>query len=815
MPGRVQRVFDRYAARHLALTRPGPAMIDAAGHKIGQVDTIALHNDRLVVRGQARADHLALELGGRRRLASSRSLAGGQGFQLELPYDPGPAQLWFSLAGQSQALALPGFTPRQRALARLVLWPGFVLAGLTSLPAAWRWLRHHDLAARARVKKRLGLGAMVEERALDSAALPATPPLPLADPDAASVTLVLPVYQAFDLLPEVLDRIVRHTDLPWRLIVVEDASPDPQIRPFLRDWAAGRPEVVLLENPANLGFIGSVNRGLAEAAAQPDAAAVILLNSDAFVPAGWASRLVAPLLADPAVASVTPMSNDAELMSVPVICVRSQLGAGAVDAVDAVARRIDPDLADAPTGVGFCMALSPRFLQAVPALDTAFGRGYGEEVDWCQKTRALGGRHVCLTNLFVEHRGGASFGTEAKQDLIRRNGAVISARYPGFDAEVQRFIGNDPLLTARLALGLAWAGTLAGAVPVYLGHTMGGGAELYLRRRVNSDVRRLGAAVVLRVGGEYRWDITLYSAGGTTRGATNDAALMLRLLQLLPRRRVIYSCGVGDPDPVELPDLLLDLGAGQRLEALVHDYLMISPSYTLLDPAGVFRGVPQPGQEGRGHSQQRPDGRRVDLAGWQAAWHRLLQACDQISVFSPSSRDLLLTAYPDLAPRLKVLPHQGGIAQPRQEVRRGARPVIGVLGNIAPHKGAAVICALSRHLARSREADLVLIGNIDPNFNLAPPARVHGAYQPHQIAELAQRHGIGCWLIPSVCPETFSFTTHEALATGLPVICFDLGAQGETVGRAMAAGAPGAVLPLHEGQPDLAELVAAALRLTR
>ena len=40
------------------------------------------------------------------------------------------------------------------------------------------------------------------------------------------------------------------------------------------------------------------------------------------------------------------------------------------------------------------------------------------------------------------------------------------------------------------------------------------------------------------------------------------------------------------------------------------------------------------------------------------------------------------------------------------------------------------------------------------------------------------------------------------------------GAQADAVRRGMAAGTPGAVLPLNEGQPDLAELVAAVVRLT-
>jgi O-antigen biosynthesis protein len=109
--------------------------------------------------------------------------------------------------------------------------------------------------------------------------------------------------------------------------------------------------------------------------------------------------------------------------------------------------------------------------------------------------------------------------------------------------------------------------------------------------------------------------------------------------------------------------------------------------------------------------------------------------------------------------------------------------------------------------------DLVLLGNIDPSFNLAPPAKVHGDYEPAQIPALVARYGIGCWLIPSIWPETFSYTTHEALATGLPVICFDLGAQAEAVRRAEAQGAPGAVLPLPNGRADATLVLAAAKRL--
>lgn len=817
MSGRLGRLFRRYAARHLALSRPGPVLTGPAGRRIGRVERIRIANDRLIVEGRAAADSVSLDLGGRRRSQTPEPRAGGAPvFRLDLPFVPGVPRLGLVAGDWRGEIALPAIGPLRRALATAALLPGFVLRAARALPGAIAWFRWRDMAGREQVRRALGLGPLTGDLTLDPAQVPGD--LPRGEDPArdragpAGFSLVLPVYEGFDLLPEVLDRVARHTDLPCRLWIVEDASPDPRIRPFLRAWVEGRAgggalRVTLIENPANLGFIGSVNAALAAARAAAPDDPVVLLNADAFVPAGWASRLLAPL-ADPAVASVTPMSNEAELMSVPVICAPTALRPGEGDAIDAVARRIGGPLPAAPTGVGFCMALSPRFLARLPGFDPAFGRGYGEEVDWCQKTAAMGGRHLCLPGLFVEHRGGASFGTAAKRALLAANGALVSARHPRFDAEVQRFIGDDPLVTARLALGLAWAAARAAggagpgdddggaAVPVYLGHALGGGAEQDLARRVAADVAAQGAAVVIRVGGPWRWQVELHAAAGVTQAGTGDTALLMRLMALLPRRRVVYSCGVGDPDPLTLPALLLKLGAGQRIEVLVHDYFPLSPSYTLLDADGVFRGLPALDTADPAHAVRRPDGSRADLAAWRGEWGRLMAAAE-ITVFSAASRDLVAAAWPGVADRIAVRPHALLSGVPRlPPPPAGARPVIGVLGNLGRHKGVAVVAALARALARGEgQAGLVILGNVDPAWRIPRPARVHGSYVRDDLPALVRRYGITHWLIPSVWPETFSFTTHEALATGLPVIAFGMGAQGEAVARALAAGASGAVLP--------------------
>lgn len=831
MISRVFGLFRRYAMRHAQMQKPGFPLWDGSGGRLGHIDRIAVREGRIWVEGWALSGLVGLA-NGDHSVERAPSLVrddvltnmGDQGiktpgFMLDMPLSLDHTVFWAESGGTRYVHALPQITPRElRAMRRAQVAP-FLRDAARAFPAGMHWLVHRDPLSVARINTALGLNTVTRSGQLnallfaDDVAAEDSPPPALA---RTGVTIVLPVYNAFDLLPEVLQRVLDHTDLPWRLIVVEDCSSDVQVRPWLRAWRAGLPDdvaarVTVIENETNLGFIRSVNRAFA--AALPFGDHVVLLNSDAFVPAGWASRLIRPLLDHDNVATVTPMSNDAEIFNIPAICQREQLLPGEADAIDRVAARFFPgaELADAPTGVGFCMAMHIDFLRKLPELDTVFGRGYGEEVDWCQRARQKNGRHLGLGGLFVEHRGGTSFGSAEKLKLVQNNNQIVSRRYPRYDADVQDFIRQDPLNTPRLALALAWAGVRQkGAVPVYVAHDMGGGAEHYLQDRLKADLETDSAAVVLRVGCLSRWQIELHSAHGITRGETDSTDFVARLLGLLPARRIVYSCAVGDRDLMGLPEILVSLALGpdDRIEVLVHDYLLLSPAYTLLGSDGAYHGVPMPGRnDDPVHTMLRNNGTKVGLGDWRASWGVLLGAAHDIIVFSDNSRELVATAYPQVADRLTVRPHR--LLQDVPRVAPGQPkdgvPVIGVLGNIGYQKGIAVLRDLSQLLAKTGRARLVVIGNVDPAYPLASSAQVHGDYRIEDIPILVARYGISRWLIPSIWPETFSYTTHEALATGLPVFSFDLGAQGDVVHAAAARTGQGGTIPLNgaTADPDL------------
>lgn len=805
---RLHALYLRYASVHAVRLTSVP--IGPPGRRFGQVEQVAQHGGAIVITGWVDATTLRVSWRGgevsmipdlpRADVAAKRRLPLDCGFEVSVPAEARDLRLWVDRAGSALLpIPLPHPSDRPTPAAHRRLRRAFARDLIQSIPDLARYALTPNERTKTAMKRALRLDVARRGQVLDTAWFlqPAPAPAHAAPHSPAPVTIILPVHNALALVQACLARVAAHTDLPWHLVIVEDASTDPALRPWLVDWAAGhadRVSLILLDD--NLGFVGAVNEGLRTAEALAENGPVILLNSDAMVPAGWASRLT-DALADPTVASVTPLSNAAEILSVPAIGPGIPLQPGQGDALDRVAQTFAP-VADAviPTGVGFCMALSRAWLARVPRLDPAFGRGYGEEVDWCAKTAASGARHVAQPRLFVEHVGGQSFGAAHKADQIRRGNALISRRYPGHDAAVQAYIAADPLAAPRLSLATALAGLCASPLPVFLAHSLGGGAEVAL----DADIAALPAAVVLRVGGRVRWQVEVHVAGQIMAGQTDDLHILRRMLAPVAALRLIYSCGVGDPDPLLLPKALLSLrrdGAPDTVEMRIHDYFPLSPSYTLLTTRG-FEGAPISRPDDPAHIARRPDGSPVPWPRWQAEWGKLVAASREVTVFSRTALDLVREVYPD-APLRQHVP---ALPAPVRAVRPGHADCIGILGNMNHQKGALVL----RQIATQHPAlRFIILGHADSAISLPRNVTIHGTYRPQEIADLTESYGIGAWLMPAIWPETFSFATREALATGLPVAGFALGAQGE----ALDAAANGITVPLMPPETMAPRLFAA------
>lgn len=794
----LRSALDFYSKQHLSIQVSPRKIATPDQETIGYIEEIHVDHEQLYMHGWTLADSIEIVIGSdthifhptldRNDVASALGCHPNVGFHFVVPLKSVDCADCTFRRGDMEThvrIGLPGEIGFVRASRRYKLTGALEL--LRHLPQITKRIVTRDPDLRDWLKSKLANPSKHRIQRLDPDFLqPMTGATVL--PDGASVTIILPVFNALDMVKTCVSRVVAHTEIPWRLLIIEDCSSDPSVRPWLRAWVKSQTDqnrtVELLENAENLGFIKSVNRGFEYALQFNDP--VVLLNSDAFVPKDWASRLLAPIYDDPAkVASVTPLSNDAEIYGAPVACLSVPLHDGQGDKMDDVARQFatSPSPIVAPTGVGFCMAMNPAFLSEIPEFDTVFGRGYGEEVDWCRKAAALGGAHIAATNLFVEHRGGSSFGSAEKQERVAANNAIISKRYPTYDAMVHDFFKADQLLTSRLAVTMGYLDSLEDIdrVPVYIAHSLGGGAETYLKNRIVKEA--VDAHVILRFGGVTRCQIEVQTPFGMTTAQTDDLSVVETLMGALRKRSLVYICAVGDRDPASLITFLTKLAKESPTEVHFHDFYPVSPSYTLLDSAGTYHGVPAVNTTDPAHSARGVNRQVTSLAEWRAAWSDLLMSAESLLVFSKSSRDIVLTAFPDVADKIELRPHDLHAPVSSVQSPQNERLVIGVLGDIGQHKGAAIVKALSHCLSQTKGEKLVLLGSIDPAYQPSPDTISHGRYTPSEIPALVDQYGINVWLIPSIWPETFSYTTHECIATGLPVMCFELGAQADAVAQ--------------------------------
>ena len=265
------------------------------------------------------------------------------------------------------------------------------------------------------------------------------------------VDILVPVYDGYDETLECLNSVIRSRSAnrtAHRLVVLDDATPNAPLREALLAMAAAG-DIEHVINPVNLGFIRNVNRGMALSPERD----VVWLNADTRVHGDWLDRLRAVAYSDKGIASVTPFTNNGELMSFPESRVSHPMPTAEEQAhLDDLARQVDSPAMEIETGCGFCLYVKRRAIVEVGYLDEVhLMRGYGEETDWCLRARSHGWRHMGAPNVFVAHQGGASFGDE-KVIRVAYNNAILRKRYPDASARYSAFCLDDPIKPARQAL---------------------------------------------------------------------------------------------------------------------------------------------------------------------------------------------------------------------------------------------------------------------------------------------------------------------------------------------------------------------------
>jgi GT2 family glycosyltransferase len=647
-----------------------------------------------------------------------------------------------------------------------------------------------------------------------------------ADGRKRAATIVIPVHDGGDVVVACLRSVLASLPAQSRVLVVDDGSSDPAVVAALDDLARAR-KIALRRHPRALGFPAAANAGILAAPGRD----VVLLNSDTLVPPGWLERLREAAYASRDTGTVTPLSNDASILSYPGPAgTNPRPDQAATNRIDRFAERANGGtVADIPVGVGFCLYLRRDCLNAVGSFRTnVFAQGYGEENDFCLRARRLGWRNVALTGLFVGHLGGTSFGGSATH-LRTRNGRLVEELHPGYAALIEQYVARDPLAEPRRRIDLLrWRerGRKWRRSAILITHDDGGGVEQRLILAAKAHDRAGRRPIVLRPaetpGGEpaiaVRDGITLRDRladdlPNLVYAVPRELPALLRLLRAAkPEMTEVHHFAEYPP---AVYDLVTQLGVPYDVH--VHDYAWFCPRVALVGAHDRYCGEPDlPGCEAcvadNGHFLKE----NITVAALRERSAALLSAARRVIVPSDDTGlrmrrhfaglttttvahedDAAIPAGP--APRLGE-PRSG---KPRSGEPRPGKPSPGkpsrtsvcVVGAIGVHKGYDILLACARDAAR-RDLDLqfIVVGHTIDDARLLATKRVFvtGRFEPGEVVGLIAEQNGRLGFVASICPETWCLSLGDIWRAGLQAAAFDIGAPAERIRRTRR----GILLPL-------------------
>ncbi|GGD09600.1 glycosyltransferase [Aquisalinus flavus] len=646
-----------------------------------------------------------------------------------------------------------------------------------------------------------GLGAARATQDVSSARV-----LTLAEqPVEAETCIAVPVYMGYDQVVRCLESIVANTREPYHLVIVNDASPDPEITRYLREFS-NRHLAHVIELKQNRGFPEAVNQAFAIAGRRD----VVVLNADTAVPEGWLGRLRKAAYSRPDIASVSPMSNNATILSYPRMNIENAMAGMTLAEIDGMFRDLpDADtVIDLPTAHGFCMYIKGNALAEVGPFGTEWGRGYAEEVDWSIRAKDRGFTHVVLPGLFVEHEGRVSFGKEEGKELSRENGKKLAKKFPEYRWTVQEFIQRDPLRRARNAV--TRQRLLADDKPLFIHMALRftGGIGHYLESLEEEIEAEGGMSLRLtprEISSPYDpatdCDLVLEDAEGRfCLYLTQQEALDLLEELATDRPSVLHLHGTIGFKLAFAKDVVSVFRRNKRhCVSTVHDYSWFCPRVQMLLPSVEFCGQP-PVSECENCIAKKALEFAIDqdvlrLGGVQSYIDQhadILAMMNTIMAPSMAAADYMQERFPSI--RVEHAPHPEQRTQVElKPVPRGAEQIhIAIVGAIGYQKGFHLVEDFLRAIRRdSLPIKVTIFGYSRDDKALKainPDIETTGRYEQSYIEGLIRSRNVDLMLFPSLWPETYSYTISEAWRAGINVIALDMGAQAERI-RLIGGGA--------------------------
>ena len=422
-------------------------------------------------------------------------------------------------------------------------------------------------------------------------------------------------------------------------------------------------------------------------------------------------------------------------------------------------------------------------LRVIAALIYKVLKLYSAVVAYARKNPGFAGMKKLCRAVWVEFRAGGLPGLKNKLQMFRQatNSPVelvnVEAKQNAKEIdELRHALENTELVVETIIFD----------------HNGGGGSNTYTSELIASTVTE--DVSILRVycwGGDWYVQLRNNTLSDNTLYSTAVLEDLFKCLNSSGVNKIVVNSLYGYKFIETAIDFIVDLKkqSGSTLDFKVHDFHSLCPSPHLSDYEQKYCGIPRdhdvckkclPKNLNWYHSWYNKSDMAENIDVWRAPFQRLFDACDVITCFDESSVDILRADFIIEQGKVNVVPHELQHFKCAKKNNLGAPLSIGVIGTLSHIKGGDVVKELCSYIDHENlHVPVVVIG--ESYTQLPASAVIHGRYSPAELPSLIESLGVSVVFMASIVPETFSYTISEAIEMGMPVVAFDIGAQGRRV----------------------------------
>lgn len=609
------------------------------------------------------------------------------------------------------------------------------------------------------------------------------------------VDIVIPIYNAFDFTKKCIETVIKNTDLKQHtLVLVNDKSPDERILPMLQDFVKSYQDlhIDLIDSKENQGFVKSVNIGMSHSKND-----VVLLNSDTEVTANWLNKMIETAYVEENVATVTPLSNNATLASIPNFLEENTIPN--YISLEEYAKLIEdcsynayPELT---TAHGFCMYIRRDAIEKVGLFDSeTFGKGYGEENDFSYRCIQNGLLNLLCDNTFIYHKGTQSF-TEEKEELAKSHWEILKEKYP---CNVE--MNNDLCIynpysyvqdNIKYSLANKYRKNMLIVVHEFfeLENKLVGGTVQHIYDLVQHIRKDVNCHVFYYRNGKYRVksffenseaEMVIGSISSYEMAKTRNFQYKFILQKLFSLINI---------DFVHIHHManhyfdLVDELKERNLPYFVtlHDYYLVCPTIILLENGEKYC-VDNENRDCLACLEKIKNINSKDFIDkWRKLSYELLKNAEEIIAPNESVLDIFNKFFKEV--NIKVIEHgmdkDDFLKAEEIPERKDGKKNIAFLGGLTHYKGLGFMKDLIRK-ANNNEIPYTihLFGKSSEwEVNVSSPNFIyHNTYNRNEIAKILKENNIDLVLLLAIWPETYSYTLTETVIAGVPALALPYGA---------------------------------------